>query len=71
MPQVTLSVSDKKLPMLKDMLKNMGIEAFDERKAISKHSLVSDVAETFSHNANVETDKYFSWDCYSSELEFE
>ena len=71
MPQVTLSVSDEKLPMLKDMLKNMGIEAFDERKAISSLSIVSDVAETISHAANVEADKYFSWDCYSSELEFE
>ena len=66
MPQIILNVPQKKVSILKDLLVSMGINSFKIGEMISSKKLLG-----FKHTANDVFNKYFSWDNYSSELEFE
>lgn len=70
MPQVTLSVPNEKLPILKDFLSALGIESKNMQHLFQKSS--------FAHAANSSADtdnnffaKHFSWEYFRNELEFE
>lgn len=70
MPQVTLSVPQEKLPVLADFLNVLGIE---NRRLQSKAYNYSykKASGAVKDKANHLFKKYFSWEYYSNELEFE
>lgn len=70
MPQVTLSVPQEKLPVLTDFLNALGIE---NKKILSKPSKYSykRVSGSVKDSASYLFKKYFSWEYFSNELEFE
>ena len=70
MPQVTLSVPQQKLPLLKDVLDAIGIENKNIAKKVSKTSYVTRV-NNLRASANSVYQKYFGWEYFSNELEFE
>lgn len=70
MPQVTLSVPSEKLPILTDVLNALGIDtslADNEGAA----SYASNVSRSIKDTANAIYKKYFGWEYFSNELEFE
>ncbi len=66
MPQITLSVPQDKVSILKDVLVSIGIKNFKIGEIISSKKLVG-----LKYSANAVFNKYFSWDNNRSELEFE
>jgi hypothetical protein len=70
MPQVILSVPQQKLPLLKDVLTAIGIENNKIQQGNSKTSYSSRV-NNIRQSANSIYQKYFSWEYFSNELEFE
>lgn len=70
MPQLTLSVPNEKLPVLNDFLKALGIE----NKSVQTRSYryaYKKVSGSVKNSANSLFKKYFSWEYFSNELEFE
>ena len=69
MPQVTLSVPNEKLPVLQDFLNALGIQNKKLQAKAYRYSYkkVSGVKDS----ANYLFKKYFNWEYYSNELEFE
>jgi len=70
MPQVTLSVPQQKLPLLKNVLDAIGIENKKVQEKVSKTSYGTRVIN-FRQSANSIYQKYFGWEYFSNELEFE
>lgn len=70
MPQVTLSVPQEKLPVLSDFLNALGIENKNLHSKASKYSYRK-VSGSVKNTANNLFKKYFSWEYFSNELEFE
>lgn len=70
MPQVTLSVPSEKLPVLADFLNALGIENKNLRSKVYKYSYKK-VSGSVKDSANYLFKKYFNWEYYSNELEFE
>ncbi len=71
MPQVTLSVPHEKLPILQDFLSALGIEDKKIVNGSSRTSIKSKMAKSVKDSANSFYKKYFSWEYFSNELEFE
>jgi hypothetical protein len=69
MPQVTLSVPNEKLPILKEMLCALGIE--NKRVQSLPKSTYKKVSGSVKNSASYLFKKYFSWEYYRNELEFE
>ncbi|GEO08530.1 hypothetical protein [Segetibacter aerophilus] len=70
MTQVTLSVPQEKLPVLTEFLNTVGIENRNLQSRPSKYSYRR-VSNSVKNSANYLFKKYFSWEYYSNELEFE
>lgn len=70
MPQVTLSVPHEKLPLLKDVLNALGIENKKVNTTITRNPYKK-VSTSSGNSSNSLFKKYFSWEYYSNELEFE
>lgn len=70
MPQLTLSVPDEKLPVLNDFLKALGIENKNVQSKAYRYSYKK-VSGSVKDSANYLFKKYFSWEYFSNELEFE
>jgi hypothetical protein len=70
MPQVTLSVPQEKLPVLTDFLNALGIKNKKLQSRPSKYSYRR-VSSSVKNSANFLFKKYFSWEYFSNELEFE
>lgn len=70
MPQVTLSVPNEKLPVLNDFLHSVGIESKNLENKVYKYSYKK-VSTSVKDSANYLFKKYFSWEYFSNELEFE
>lgn len=70
MAQLTLSVPNEKLPVLNDFLKALGIENKDLQSKAYKYSYRK-VTGSVKDSANYLFKKYFSWEYFSNELEFE
>jgi len=70
MPQVTLSVPHEKLPLLRDLLQSIGLED-RSLQYTSPKSAYKKVSGSVKDSANHLFKKYFSWEYYSNELEFE
>ncbi|MCW3115346.1 MAG: hypothetical protein JWR18_3742 [Segetibacter sp.] len=70
MPQVTLSVPQEKLPVLTDFLNALGIENKKLQSKAYKYSYKK-VSGSVKDSANYLFKKYFNWEYYSNELEFE
>jgi hypothetical protein len=70
MPQVTLSVPQEKLPVLNDFLNALGIENKKFHTRPYKYSYRK-VSGSVKSSANYLFKKYFSWEYFSNELEFE
>lgn len=70
MPQLTLSVSNEKLPVLKDFLNALGIENKKLENKVYKYSYRK-VSGSVKNSANHLFRKYFNWEYFSNELEFE
>ena len=70
MAQVTLSVPKEKLPVLKDFLNALGIENKNLQSKANKYSYRK-VSGAVKNSANNLFKKYFSWEYFSNELEFE
>lgn len=71
MPQVTLSVPNEKLPLLKDVLSALGIENKKRVATSISRNPYRKVSTTFSNASGSLFKKYFGWEYYSNELEFE
>ncbi|HEX8462199.1 MAG TPA: hypothetical protein VF623_12245 [Segetibacter sp.] len=70
MPQVTLSVPQQKLPLLKDVLNAIGIENRNIAEKSSKNFYRTRV-NNLRNSANSIYHKYFGWEYFSNDLEFE
>jgi hypothetical protein len=70
MAQVTLSVPDEKLSVLNDFLNALGIENKNLQSKVYKYSYRK-VSGSVKNSANHLFQKYFNWEYYSNELEFE
>ena len=70
MPQVTLSVPQQKLPLLKDVLDAIGIENKNLDQKVSRPSYRTRV-NNIRKSAHSIYQKYFGWEYFSNELEFE
>lgn len=70
MAQVTLSVPNEKLPVLNDFLNAMGIENKNLQSKAYQYSYKK-VSDSVKDSANHLFKKYFSWEYFSNELEFE
>jgi hypothetical protein len=70
MPQVTLSVPHEKLPVLTDFLNAVGIENKKLQSKSFKYSYKK-LSGSAKDSANYLFKKYFNWEYYSNELEFE
>ena len=70
MPQLTLSVPNEKLPVLTDFLKALGIENKNLQHKVARYSYKK-VSGSMKNSANFLFKKYFSWEYFSNELEFE
>lgn len=70
MPQVTLSVPEEKIPVLTDFLNAVGIENKNLQSKASRYSYKK-VSLSVKDSANQLFKKYFNWEYYSNELEFE
>ncbi|HSU49355.1 MAG TPA: hypothetical protein VLJ41_02145 [Segetibacter sp.] len=70
MPQVTLSVPHEKLPVLTDFLNSVGIENKKLQPKAYKYSYKK-VSGSVKNSANYLFKKYFNWEYFSNELEFE
>ena len=70
MPQLTLSVPTEKLPVLKDFLTAIGIENRNLHSKPYKYSYKK-MSGSVKNSANYLFKKYFSWEYFSNELEFE
>jgi hypothetical protein len=70
MPQVTLSVPQQKLPLLKDVLDAIGIENRNLEEKVAKTSYKARV-NNLRQSAKSIYQKYFGWEYFSNELEFE
>ena len=70
MPQVTISVPQEKLPVLTDFLNAVGIENKNLESKTYKYSYRK-VSRSVKNSANNLFKKYFNWEYYSNELEFE
>ncbi|MDQ6813084.1 MAG: hypothetical protein M3040_05055 [Bacteroidota bacterium] len=70
MPQVTLSVPQEKLPVLTDFLNALGIENKKLQPKIPRYSYKK-VSGSVRNTASNLYRKYFSWEYFSNELEFE
>ena len=65
MPQVTLSVPQEKLSLFNELLDALGIEEkTPDEQSISLRTKITGSANAFFR-------KYFSWEYYKNELEFE
>ena len=71
MPQVTLSVPQEKIHILKDVLNALGIDNKRLNRTSSKFSYTSNVSRNLKESANAIYNKYFGWEYFSNELEFE
>ena len=69
MPQVTLSVPHQKLPILKDVLDALGIDNLKVKDFAPAENI--GMQYNFKESVNNIFRKYFSWEYYSNELEFE
>ena len=70
MPQVTLTVPHEKLPILNEVLRSLGIE--DKRnKDITTSYSYREASDSVKDSANALFKKYFGWEYFSNELEFE
>ena len=70
MPQVTLSVPQEKLPLLRDVLTALGIDDIKSKDLLPKASYAK-MSRSIRKSANNIYRKYFSWEYFSNELEFE
>lgn len=70
MPQVTLSVPNEKLPVLKDFLNALGIQNKNLQSKAYRYSYKK-VAGSMKESASFLFRKYFDWEYYRNELEFE
>lgn len=70
MPQVTLKVPHQKLPILRDVLNALGIEN-QNLTEVTTSSNINSVQNQLKDSMNNIFRKYFSWEYYSNELEFE
>ncbi len=70
MPQVTLSVPNEKLPLLKDVLSALGIQN-KKVSSVTAKSPYRKVSGSVKNTANGLFKKYFGWEYYCNELEFE
>jgi hypothetical protein len=70
MPQVTLSVPQQKLPLLKTVLAAIGIENRNLQEKVSKTSYRARINNIRNSGQSV-YQKYFNWEYYSNELEYE
>lgn len=68
MPQITLSVPNEKLPILNNVLQALGIE---ERKTGHSKEHLQNAFHGIGDSANSLFKKYFGWEYFSNELEFE
>ena len=71
MPQVTLSVPQKKLPLLKEVLNALGIDDRKINRTSTRPSYTSKVSRNIKDSASALYNKYFGWEYFSNELEFE
>jgi hypothetical protein len=70
MPQVTLSVPNEKLPVLTDFLNSVGIK--NKKSSVKAHKYsYKKVTGSVKDTANYLFKKYFNWEYFSNELEFE
>lgn len=70
MPQVTVSVSHEKLPLLKDVLSALGIEDVKLTDFLPR-TYTTNVSRSIKDSASNIYKKYFTWEYYSNELEYE
>ena len=70
MAQVTISVPNEKLPVLNDFLNAVGIESKNLQTKAYKYSYKK-VSNSVKDSASYLFKKYFSWEYFSNELEFE
>ena len=70
MAQVTLSVPNEKLPVLNDFLNVMGIQNKNVKTKAYKYSYKK-MSGSVKNSANNLFKKYFTWEYFSNELEFE
>lgn len=70
MQQVTLSVPNEKLPVLKDFLNAVGIDNKNLQSKTFNYSYKK-ASGSMKDSANYLFKKYFSWEYFSNELEFE
>lgn len=68
MPQVILSVPQRKLPLLNDVLNALGIDKVDAEEMVNDKL---DVPSASKRTVNTIFKKYFGWEYFSNELEFE
>lgn len=71
MLQVTLNVPQEKIPVLNDVLKELGIKISSARSLIKRDFYKNDIQGSISSSTTSLIQKYFSWDNNRSELEFE
>jgi hypothetical protein len=69
MPQVTLSVPQEKLPILKDFLSVLGIDNKSIRNKFGKTTNKINSTNTSSLNSFFKS--YLGWEYFCNELEFE
>lgn len=70
MPLITLSVPQEKLPLLHDILNAIGIKNNGKMNMLSAASHFERKAEAKNITSSV-FKKYFNWEYFSNELEFE
>jgi len=70
MAQLTLSVPNEKLPVLNDLLNALGIQSKKLQTKAYKYSYKK-ASGSVKNSANYLFKKYFTWEYFSNELEFE
>ena len=71
MPQVTLSVPQEKMPVLNNLLKELGIKISSAKALISRDFYKVEMPLSTEKPTPTLIERYFSWDNNRSELEFE
>jgi hypothetical protein len=72
MPQVTLSVPEKKLPLFKNLLSALGITTSKSGKNfLRKMEYKSNSSASHANSSNSFFSKHPGWEYFSNELEFE
>jgi hypothetical protein len=71
MPQVTLSVTDKKLPLVKNILTVLGISNKSSKNFLQTTGYQSNSSASQPNSSNSFLNKNVTWEYFSNELEFE